>query len=182
MDQARQVSVHEAEHVRGHRHGDQQRMPRKVFAARDRMPMRKRWAIYLVFGTLWLSGCAWLVLDRFFQTKGQFGEVPHPWEPAILLAHGIIAILSMYLLGWVSARHVLRWWPGRLRRLSGGMLAALFLVLGSSGFALFFVSDDRWQHLAAIAHDVLGVGITVFAVQHWFFARRRDMRSAASRP
>jgi len=146
------------------------------------MPIRKRWAIYLVFVTLWLTGCVWLVLDQFFESKGQFGMVPNSWEPGILLVHGIIAILSMYLLGWVSARHVLRWWPVRLRRLSGGALATLFGLLTLSGFALFFVSDDRWQRLAATAHDALGLGITVFAIQHWFFARRRDMRSADSRP
>jgi hypothetical protein len=146
------------------------------------MPARRRWGVYLVLGTLWLSGCAWLALDQFFQGRGPFGSIPNPLQPAILLAHGIIAILAMYLLGWVSARHVLRWWPARLRRWSGGLLAALFVLLSVSGFALFFVSDDRWQHLAAAAHDILGVGVTAFAIQHWFFARRRDMRSAASRP
>jgi hypothetical protein len=98
------------------------------------------------------------------------------------LAHGIIAILGMYLLGWVTAGHVLRWWPGRLRRLSGGALATLFVLLTVSGFALFFVSDDRWQRGSVFVHDVLGLGVTVFAIQHWFFARRRDIRSAASRP
>jgi hypothetical protein len=153
---------------------------RKTSAYCDRMPAGKRLAIYLVLGALWLSGCAWLALDQFFESTGDFGKMPNPWEPAILLAHGIIAILSVYLLGWVTARHVLRWWPGGLRRLSGGALAAFFLLLGVSGFALFFVSDDRWQHWAAIAHDALGLGVTVFAIQHWFFARHRDARSAAS--
>ena len=147
-----------------------------------RVGVWKRLWIYLVLGSLWLSGCAWLTLDQFFRSKGPFGLTPHPWGPAILLGHGIIAILSMYLLGWVTARHVLKVWPGRLRRWSGGTLAAFFGLLMLSGFALFFVSDDRWQHLAATAHDALGLAITVFAVQHWFFARRRDMRSAASRP
>ena len=156
--------------------------PAKMSVPRDHMPVRKRLAIYLLFGTLWLSGCVWLVLDQFFESPGPFGMTPHPWTPAILLVHGIVAILSMYLLGWVTARHVLRWWPGRLRRLSGGALAAFFLFSSVSGFALFFVSDDRWQRLAATAHEVLGLGITVFAIQHWFFVRRRDMRSAASRP
>ena len=146
------------------------------------MPRRQRFAVYTVFGVLWVSGCWWLLLDEFFTRPGQFGSMPHPWEPAILLIHGIVAILSMYVLGWVSARHVLRWWPARLRRLSGGLLAALFAVLTSSGFALFFVSDDLLLRFSAAARDVIGIAITVFAVQHWFFARRRDMRSAASRP
>lgn len=170
------------EQVRWARHVDPLRMPAKASASRAPMPARKRLAIYLIFGALWLSGSIWLVLDRFFQSKGAFGMTPHPWEPAILLIHGVVAILSVYLLGWVTARHVLRWWPGRLRRVSGATLTAFFALLTFSGFALFFASEDRWQHLAATVHDVLGLGITVFAVQHWFFARRRDMRSAASRP
>jgi hypothetical protein len=147
-----------------------------------RMPRRARLAVYWMFGTLWLTGCAWLILNQYFESKGPFGRTPHPLEPVLLLMHGILAVLSMYLLGWISARHVRRWWTARLRRVSGGILAAAFTVLGVSGFALFFVSDDAWQHVAAAAHDVLGVAVTVFAIQHWFFARRRDMRSAASRP
>jgi hypothetical protein len=170
------------EQVRGHRHEDRRRVSPAMSAPRGRMPTRKRLAIYLLLGTLWFSGCAWLVLNQFFAARDQFGVTPHPWAAAILLVHGIVAILSMYLFGWITARHVLRWWPGRLRRWSGGTLATLFLLLSLSGFALFFVSDDRWQHLAAVAHDALGLGTPLFAVQHWFFARRRDIRSAASRP
>jgi len=157
-------------------------MPPGAVSHRTRMPVRGRLVIYLVLGTLWLSGCVWLALDQFFQTPGPFGLQPHPWQPALLLAHGILAIVSLYLLGWVGARHVLRWWPGRLRRLSGGTLAGFLTLLLISGFALFFLSDDRWQHLTAAAHDLLGLGVTVFALQHWIFVRRRDMRSAASRP
>jgi uncharacterized membrane protein len=147
-----------------------------------RMPRRARAAVYGMFGTLWLSGCVWLILDQYFESAGPFGRTPHPWEPAVLLVHGVLAVLAMYILGWISARHVRRWWPGRQRRMSGGILSASFALLALTGFALFFVSDDAWHHVAAVAHDVVGIAVTVFAIQHWFFARRRDMRSAASRP
>jgi hypothetical protein len=150
--------------------------------SRGRMPSRQRAAIYVVLGGLWLSGCLWLMLDQFFARPGQFGPMPHPWQPAVLLIHGVVAIFGMYLLGWVTARHVLRLWPGRLRRMSGAALTAFLVLLVVSGFALFFVSDDRWQRAAALSHDALGLLVTVFGIQHWFFARRRDMRSAASRP
>jgi hypothetical protein len=146
------------------------------------MPRRQRLAIYCVLGALWLSGCLWLMLEQFFARAGPFGRVPHPLQPGLLLAHGIIGISSMYVLGWVSARHVLRWWPGRVRRWSGGALALFFALLALSGFALFFLTEDRWQRTSAAAHDVLGLGVTVFAIQHWFFARRRDIRRADSRP
>jgi len=96
----------------------------------------------------------------------------HPLEPPMLLAHGVIAILSMYLFGWITARHVLHWWPAGLRRVSGGALAAFIALLVVSGFALFFLTDDQWQHAAALAHDVLGVAVALFAIQHWFFRGR----------
>ncbi|MDP9082742.1 MAG: hypothetical protein M3N50_03130 [Pseudomonadota bacterium] len=174
--------MREPEHVRGHRHVTHHVESRNAPARLARMAWRQRVAIYCILGTLWLSGCVWLLLDSFFAPAGQFGKTPHPLEPALLLMHGILAILSMYLLGWVSARHVLRSWPGRLRRVSGGILSAFFLVLTMSGFALFFATDDRWQHGSALLHEVLGILVTVFAIQHWLFARRRDIRRAASRP
>jgi len=146
------------------------------------MPKRLRNVIFWLMGALWASGCLWLALDQFFSGAGQFGPMPHPWQPTVLLLHGITAIAATYLLGWVTARHVLHWWKVRQRRLSGAMLAAILAALSVSGFALFFLTDDRWQRASAAAHDVLGVFVTVFAIQHWFFANRRDMRNAASRP
>jgi len=132
------------------------------------MPWRSRAAVYLIMTSLWVSGCGWLLLDQLVAKRGPFGAAPHPLEPPLLLIHGVMAILAMYLLGWISARHVLRWWSAGLRRLSGGALAALLAPLVVSGFALFFVSDDEWQRRAAAIHDVIGVAVTVFAIQHWF--------------
>jgi len=139
------------------------------------MPARLRTAVYVVLGVLWLSGCLWLCLDQFFASRGQFGATPHPWQPPILMLHGIVSILTMYLLGWITARHILQWWPRRLRRWSGGVLAAFLALLAVSGFALFFLSDDRWQHIAALTHDALGLGSTVTGIQHGFFARRAEI-------
>ncbi len=168
--------------MRDAKYGAPRRAAARRGAAPLRMPSRQRASLYLVLGTLWASGCGWLVLDQFFAGATQFGRTPHPWAGPLLLLHGVLALLGLYLLGWVTARHVLRWWPAGRRRLSGGVLAAFLALLSLSGFALFFLSDDRWQHLAASSHDVLGVAVTVFGVQHWFFARHRDIRSAASRP
>jgi hypothetical protein len=58
----------------------------------------------------------------------------------------------------------------------------LLIALSLSGFALFFVSDDLWQRMAKLTHEVLGVGITLFAVQHWLVGRRVRSSQEASRP
>ena len=50
------------------------------------------------------------------------------------------------------------------------------VLLALSGFALFFLVDDRWQHGTALAHDILGLAVTISGVQHGLFARRGDLR------
>ena len=142
-----------------------------------RMPRRQRLMVYAVSGVLWVSGLLWLVLDQFFTRQEQFGRTPHPLESPLLLIHGVVAILAMYALGWISARHVVRWWTEDQRRLSGSVFTAVLLVLTLSGFALFFLSSDESQRITRVIHELLGLGITLLAVQHWFFRRR-----AASTP
>ena len=137
-----------------------------------RMPRRQRLAVYAVCTALWVSGVLWLILDQFFAHQEQFGRTPHPLEAPLLLAHGILAIASAYLLGWVSARHVVLWWTAGLRRTSGALFATLTAIVGLSGFALFFVSSDRWQHAMQLTHEVIGTLIVLFALQHWLLGRR----------
>jgi hypothetical protein len=139
---------------------------------RARMSKAQRLTVYLIVGALWLSGCVWLCLDQFFSEAGQFGRTPNFLQPPLLLLHAVLALLSLYLLGYISSHHIVRWWRSGLRRLSGGSLATILGVLTLSGFALFFVSDDQWQHLFVEAHDVLGIAVTAFAIQHWLFGRR----------
>ncbi len=133
--------------------------------------------VYLIGGALWVSGCAWLCLDQFFAQRGPFGNIPHPLAAPLLLVHGVTAIASLYLFGWITAHHALRWWAAGLRRSSGAVLAGFVALLIVSGFALFFVSSDAWQRYAAAVHDVLGVAVTLFAIRHWFFGRRAQKDS-----
>jgi hypothetical protein len=139
---------------------------------RRRMPRRQRLAVYTVCTILWASGLLWLILDEFFAHPEQFGRTPHPLEAPLLLIHGIVAIVSAYVLGWISARHVLQWWSGGLRRWSGAAFSTLVVILSLSGFALFFISSDEWQRFAKLIHEAIGTVIVLFAIQHWFFGRR----------
>ena len=136
------------------------------------MPRGQRAAVYLIVGVLWISGFAWLCLDQFAAQPGPFGSIRHPLQPPLLLAHGVVAVASLYLFGWIGARHALRWWVGGLRRMRGGTLASILALLILTGFALFFLSSDAWQRYTAAVHDVLGIAVTLFAIQHWFFGRR----------
>jgi hypothetical protein len=143
-------------------------------ALRRVMPDPLRHTIYVGFGALWASGCVWLALHYFAATNAEFGVVRHPWEGPSLLAHGVLAIATAYLLGWTLARHASESWRNGKRRLSGGLFCAILVLLSLSGFALFFASDDVWQLWTARLHEVLGVAITLFAIEHWRIARQPD--------
>ena len=136
------------------------------------MSRAQRLTVYIIVGAIWLSGCLWLYLDKFFSQRGEFGTTPNFLQPPLLLVHGVLALFGLYLFGYISARHVVHWWPARTRRLGGGTLAAILIILVLSGFVLFFVSDDDTQHFAVLTHDVLGVAVTLFAMQHWFTRQR----------
>jgi FtsH-binding integral membrane protein len=136
------------------------------------MPARLRYSIYFAFGGLWLSGCGWLLLHQFFESPTEFGEARHPWEPAVLLIHGILSVATAYLFGWIMARHATEAWTLHKRRISGSLLTTLLVVLAISGFALFFLSDDAWQARSAQVHEVLGLLVTLFAVEHWRVVRQ----------
>lgn len=142
----------------------------------ERMSRGLRYAVFAVFGVVWLTGCLWLILHQFFAKAGPFGVARHPWESPTMLLHGILAVGSTYLLGWISAHHVIDSWGQGRRRLGGGALAAVLAVLTVSGFALFFISDDYWQRINANAHELLGLGVTVIALQHWYGARKNGAR------
>jgi hypothetical protein len=132
----------------------------------------QRWIIYSLTTALWLSGCLWLYLDQWARHRDAFGGERSPWQSTMLTTHSVLAIAAMYLLGWVTARHIAYWWSLDRRRGSGSLLSGVFGLLTISGFALFFLSDDRWQRYTAIAHDVLGVAVAILLIQHWFLFRR----------
>src|SRR4030095_2966236 len=119
------------------------------------MPDLLRYSVYFGFGAVWLTGCAWLVLNLFFETPDEFGVARHPFEPTVLWIHGVSSIAVAYLFGWLMARHASEAWRQQKRRVSGGLLIAVLLVLSLSGFALFFLTDSNWQEQSTRIHEIL---------------------------
>ncbi len=144
------------------------------------MPLRLRSSVYLLFGGVWLSGCVWLVLHSFFEASNAFGAVQHPWESTLLKIHGGLSIALAYLFGWVMARHASEGWRQRRRRISGGLFTCIIAILSVSGFMLFFVADDVWQSTIGRVHEVLGLLVTLSAIEHWRVMNRRT--TAANSP
>ena len=143
------------------------------------MPDRLRYCVYLVFGGVWITGCAWLVLHWLFETPDEFGIARHPLESTMLWVHGVLSIAFAYLFGWIMARHASEAWQQQKRRVSGGLLTTVILALSFSGFVLFFLTDSNWQAQSARIHEILGLVVTLFAVEHWRAVSGRAEASAA---
>jgi len=131
------------------------------------MPLSLRLTIFFVFGGVWLTGCMWLALHLYFEAPDEFGVARHPWEPTLLWVHGVLSIALAYVFGWIMARHASEAWRQHKRRISGGLLTAVAAVLSISGFLLFFVTNDALQLQSARVHEVIGVLVTAFAIEHW---------------
>jgi len=127
----------------------------------------------VTFGALWLSGCFWLILHLFFSQAGEWGPVQHPWAPTALKIHGWIAVVSVFLLGWVMARHVSDRWSQAQKRVSGLGIAGIAAVLAVTGYGLYYTTD-RLHDAAGLVHEVFGGAAILLALAHW--KRRRSVR------
>ena len=90
--------------------------------------------------------------------------------------HGWIAVAGVFLLGWITARHVSDRWPQMIKRASGISIATVAVILALTGYALYYTTD-RVHDAAGVTHEIIGVGALLFALTHWRpyrpFRRRR---------
>lgn len=145
----------------------------------QRMSAGLRSSVITTYGLLWLSGCYWLVLHYFFARPSDFGPVSHPWEPLLLRIHGWIAVGGVFLLGWVTARHVSDLWPQTIKRVSGIAMASVAGVLAISGYGLYYTTDGL-HNASALVHETIGALAVLFALTHW--RRHRPARRSRLLP
>lgn len=136
------------------------------------MPTWLRRCLYSSLGLLWLSGLAWLVLHFFFAPDTEFGAAPHPWQPSILLVHGVLAVAAIFLFGWIAGSHVGMHWRRGLQRVSGVTLIALLVVLALTGLGSYYLTWDAARGVNSLVHEIAGVLAIVPALAHWVVARR----------
>jgi hypothetical protein len=139
-----------------------------------RLSRRINAALLATLAALWLTGALWLALHYIWAQPDEFGVIRHPLEAPTVLAHGIIALLALFLLGWFAGRHVGAAGSGR-RMASGWLLTLLLAVLVVAGCAQLFVASASLQSVLAAVHWVLGLALLLPVLAH---GRRA---SAASR-
>ncbi|MGK6324866.1 hypothetical protein ACMGDM_17520 [Sphingomonas sp. DT-51] len=129
---------------------------------------RRRWT-QAVLAAVWASGAAWWLLHHFFQRNGAFGPEPSAAEPWALRLHGLAAMATVALLGWLGGVHVAPGWRARRRRRSGGALFGAGVLLSLSGYLLYYVADEDARAAVALAHWVVGLAaLPLFLAHRWW--------------
>jgi hypothetical protein len=139
-----------------------------------RLSLRRKRALYAIFGGAWATGILWLVFHYFLYRQGEFGAEPHPLEIWWLRLHGACAFAALWLGGLLWTAHVRPALARPGRRRSGLLLLGLLAILAATGYLLYYAGDDRWRDVARWLHWLVGV---VFA----FVLGIHVMRARAAR-
>ncbi len=137
-----------------------QHRPRKAI----RPGRRKRQAVYISMGLLWVSGTMWLLAHYALPLPEEAAR--HPLEPWAMRVHGAATLFGMAVLGALWGTHVLRAWNENRHRLSGGTLLGLWLGLALSGYGLYYLADEDWRAAISWLHIGAGSGLPLALAIH----------------
>lgn len=121
-----------------------------------RMPAWIRRWVYATGIATAATGTLWLILHTFVRPEGQFGPEPHWIEPHLLSAHGATAMLALWVFGLIWLPHVRRGWHQSRNRRTGIAMVVIAIVLGASGWGLYYIGSENWRPWISVLHWALG--------------------------
>lgn len=125
---------------------------------------RIRWS----FGSLYAFGTAYWLTRLFLRQPSPFGgEAPHPWEKILGPLHLAAALFFLFVLGIVWAQHASVSYRVGKSRGSGWAFLAWVTLLGISGIAMLYGSEDL-IHFAERWHPWVGASLLPILLFHWF--------------
>jgi hypothetical protein len=140
----------------------------------------ERWAVWSTSVATFATGVIYLWLKYLLVSEDPFAVVNHPWQPAVLKAHILVAPLLVFSIGLVTLRHVWRHLRSDVRegRRSGVLTVAILGPMILSGYLIQALTDEGWLKAMAISHIVLGVVYGLGLLAHQFAAGGRKARAA----
>ncbi len=141
-----------------------------------RLTRNQKWLVFSVSIGVWLTGVLWLVYEHFMRVPYEFGLKQDPLESVWQKLHGGFSVAATFVLGLLWSVHVVKGWDVRWRRLSGGALLGVIVFLIVSGWALYYITAQRWQNWTAIAHWAIGLAALLFFLIHWLSRAKSKRR------
>lgn len=137
----------------------------------------KTW-IYSAASLCFTSGALWLVLHNFVMHEGEFGQEPHPLEHIMLITHGCVSLLLVWLLGLIFIVHIKRAWQKKQNRITGLIISLMSLMLMLSGLGLYYLGGEQLRINTATLHWVLGLLAGIALPIHIYWGRALQARKA----
>jgi hypothetical protein len=134
--------------------------------------------LYAVSLTLFVSGGVWAWIHSL-DDAGRAGEGLRRVNTRLIALHGFAAVGFVLLLGTLLPGHVRRSWRARKNRRQGASFLTAISILTLSGYALYYVSDDRWRRGGSGLHLWLGLISPVLLFWHIWTGRRATQRKVA---
>ena len=135
-----------------------------------RVGKARRRLLYLLLLLLVATGAWWLVLNG---KTGQDG-LPDPALHWLMKVHGGAAMLMLFISGTFLHNHVLNAWQQGRNRAAGSLIAAGMVLVGVSGYGLYYFDGDALRGMAEWLHWIAGFSLP--ALLWWHMARGRRHR------
>ncbi|MDH3215173.1 MAG: hypothetical protein OEN01_02645 [Candidatus Krumholzibacteria bacterium] len=111
------------------------------------------------------TGVALVFLRYIMPSQDPFSAYPHPSWSWILMAHVFATPFFFFFVGGLWWHHALSHWRSGNPRLSGVLVVASIVLLGLSGYLLYFVGAEFWLQFWRVCHATVGVlGIAIYTL------------------
>ena len=116
------------------------------------------------------TGVLWLAVH--YSVGAGAGELPHPIEAWSMRLHGLAAFAGMFMFGALSAAHVPRGWRHTRQlhwagqRKTGLTLCAFAVVLGVTGYMLYYFAPEPIRPALGWVHALVGVAMGGLILVH----------------
>lgn len=113
--------------------------------------------LHLTTLVLTITGLVYVYMHYFMKPTDVFSVVGHPWEPAVLKTHILVAPALILVVGLIAHSHILFKLSvnTQVGKRSGLFLIPLFLIMVSSGYVLQIVTEGR--KMLMIVHLISGI-------------------------
>jgi hypothetical protein len=140
----------------------------------------ERWAVWSTSVATFVTGVIYLWMKYLMVSDDPLAVVNHPWQPAVLKVHILVAPLLVFSIGLVALRHV---WRHVQTKTQDGRRSGLLtlVVLGPmivSGYLIQTMAEEGWLRAMAIVHIGLGLVYGVGLLAHQFAAGASKARTA----
>jgi cyanate permease len=126
---------------------------------------RHRWTLYAVSLALFLTGVAWMWV-HWLDDSGRAGKLLRDLKPSLMKGHGFAALGFVLLFGTLLPVHVRHSWHAHKNRRNGAFFLTVVTLLTLSGYALYYLGDERGRALTSAFHWWVGMATPALLCWH----------------